>query len=197
MIYGVPLIDKIDNLTLQGTVFCDFTNSESTIKNADLAAQFLCPMLIGATGFNEDQKRSLTDFSTKIPLMIAPNLSIGVNLLFLLIEQIAKNAGDNFEAELIEAHHKAKRDAPSGTAKEIIRLLQLQGGFSKAQVHSIRMGDIPGEHRLLLSTEGELLEISHSARSRRAFAKGVPIALRFLSKIKKPGLYNFRQALGF
>jgi 4-hydroxy-tetrahydrodipicolinate reductase len=196
-VYGITVSCEPRNLPLAGTVFCDFTNASSAVENADLSAQFLCSMLIGATGFDEAQKRHLAKLSEKIPLMIAPNLSLGVNLFFYLVEQIAKTVGDSFQAELIEAHHKGKKDAPSGTAKEILRILQSQGGFSEVKAHSLRIGDIPGEHRLFLSAEGELLEISHSARNRRAFAKGVPLALRFLAKIHEPGFYSFRQALGF
>jgi 4-hydroxy-tetrahydrodipicolinate reductase len=110
------------------------------------------------------------------------------------VEIAAKTVGEMFEVEIIEAHHKWKRDKPSGTAKKIVEILCQDGDFADIPIHSLRLGDIPGEHYILFSGEGETLQIIHRAHSRRAFARGVPPALRFLAHAK-PGCYSFRQAL--
>lgn len=191
---GGRISDNPFDLQLEGTVFCDFTNSKTAVKNTALAAELKCPILIGATGFNLEESVYLESLGEKIPIMVAPNLSRGVDLLYRLAEVAADTVGDAFQVEIIEAHHRWKEDSPSGTARELSKVLREHGDYGEIPVHSIRMGDITGEHRLIFAAEGEMVEIIHRAASRRAFAKGVPAALKFLADAN-PGHYSFKQAL--
>ncbi|NQS97737.1 MAG: hypothetical protein HQ591_04725 [candidate division Zixibacteria bacterium] len=195
ILFDVKISGTPFDLPLADTVFCDFTDNEAAVKNAALAAEMECPILISSTGFSREKLDYLHNLGEKIPVMIAPNLSRGVDLLYRLTELSAKAVGDDFEVEIMEAHHKWKMDAPSGTARELVRILEKFGAYQKIPTHSLRMGDIVGEHRLIFGGEGETISIVHRAHSRRAFAKGAPAALRFLAKAI-PGVYNFRQALG-
>ena len=195
ILFEVKISGAPFNLPLAGSVFCDFTDSESAVKNAALAAEMECPILIGSTGFSAEQMDYLHNLGEKIPVMIAPNLSRGVDLLYRLVELAAKAVGDVFEVEIVETHHKWKTDAPSGTASELVKILEEFGDYRKISTHSLRMGDIVGEHRLIFAGEGETITIAHRAHSRLAFAKGAAPALRFLAKAV-PGVYTFRQALG-
>lgn len=191
---GLTISGDPFKLNLRGTVFCDFTNAKSAVKNAALAVEMECPILIGSTGFSGEELLFIENFSSKIPLMFAPNLSRGIDLLYRLAQLSAKTLGGDFQVEIVELHHKWKLDAPSGTAKALANTIEESGGYSKIPVHSIRMGDITGEHRIIFAGEGETIEITHRASSRLAFAKGVPKAIKFLAQAK-PGYYSFRDAL--
>jgi len=193
-LYDVIISSDPYKLDLTGTVFCDFTTPHSSIKYASLAAELGCPILIGSTGFTPEEYVFLENLSVKIPVMIAPNLSRGVDLLYRLTEVASRVLKNDFDAEIVETHHKWKKDAPSGTAKALKKIIKDISFVPDVSTHSLRMGDITGEHRIIFAGEGETLEITHKATSRRAFARGVPIALRFLSKAKN-GLYSFRDGL--
>lgn len=181
-------------LNLKGTVFCDFTSAKSALKTAALAAEMNCPILIGATGFTDEELLFIEKTGEKIPLMFAPNLSRGIDLLYRLAALSAEKLGEDFQVEIVEAHHKWKLDAPSGTAAALRKLIQEKGGYAKIPTHSLRMADITGEHRIIFAGEGETIEITHRATSRLAFAKGVPKAIKFLAGAN-PGFYAFRDAL--
>ena len=191
---GLTISGDPFKLNLRGTIFCDFTNAKSAMKNAALAAELECPILIGTTGFSDEELLFIENFSAKIPVMFAPNLSRGIDLLYRLVQLSAKTLGEDFQVEIIESHHKWKLDAPSGTAKALANTIRDFGGYAKIPVHSLRMGDITGEHRIFFAGEGECIEITHRASSRLAFAKGVPKAVKFLAQAK-PGFYSFRDAL--
>ena len=192
-LFGLEVSGDPYDLPLAGTIFCDFTLPDAAVKNAALAAELECPILIGSTGFITEQLVYLENLGKKIPVLLAPNLSRGVNLLYRLVETAAKALAGDFEVEVIEIHHHKKQDAPSGTAKEIIRIIE-KTGISHVPAHSLRMGDITGEHNVIFGGEGESLQIIHRAQSRKAFAKGVIPALSFLSKAGA-GFYSFTDAL--
>lgn len=194
-VYDIPVNGDPYNLPLAGTVFCDFTLAEAAVRNCALAAELECPILIGATGFTVEQQRYMEELGNKIPIMIASNLSRGINLLYALIEKAAKVLSEGYEAGVVETHHKWKQDSPSGTAKEMLRIME-DSGFEDVSAHSLRMGDITGEHLIQFSSEGETIQLVHRAHSRKAFARGVIPALKFLNNAK-PGLYSFREALNF
>jgi len=193
IVQGIRISGNPYELPLAGTVFCDFTNAESAVKNAALAAEMECPILIGATGFKAEQMDFLLSLGEKIPIMLAANLSRGVNLLYRLVEYAAPYLCGDFQVSVVETHHKWKKDAPSGTAAEILRILK-EKGFAQAEVHSLRMGDVTGEHQVIFSGEGESIILQHRAHSRLAFARGVIPALKFLASAK-PGCYSFSEAL--
>ena len=192
-LFGIEISGDPFGLPLAGTVFCDFTLAGAAVKNAALAAELECPILIGATGFTDEQLEYLEIISRKIPLMTAPNLSRGVNLLYELTAAAARKLQGDFEVEVVETHHRMKKDAPSGTAKAILQVLN-NTGIPGVPAHSLRMGDVTGEHRVIFGGEGESIEIIHRAQSRRAFAKGVIPAVKFLAQAG-PGCYSFRDAL--
>lgn len=194
-LFGQKINDEPFNSQLEGTVFCEFAGREAAVKYAALAAEMKSPILIGSTGFTEGELKYIKSLGDKIPIMAAPNLSRGIDLLYRVIELIARVSGGAFEVEIIEAHHKWKQDAPSGTAKKIEEILIDSGAYANVPAHSIRLSDIPGRHTLIFAGEGETLEITHQAFSRRAFARGAAAAIRFLAKAP-PGYYSFKDALG-
>ena len=195
-------------------VVIDFTIPEATLGLADICARHNKSMVIGTTGLTAEQLGQLEQFAKHTPLFISPNMSVGVNLSLRLIELAAKALGDDVDVEVIEAHHRHKVDAPSGTALRIGQVLAnalgrdldenaiygRQGitgardsktiGFS-----TIRGGDIVGEHTVMFAGEGERLEITHRAHSRSNFAQGALRAVGFVHG-KAPGLYNMQDLLG-
>lgn len=190
---GIKISAAQEKLPLTGTIFCDFTLPDAAIKNAALAAELKCPLLIGATGFTAEQQQFLENLGDRIPVMIAPNLSRGVNLLNKLVELAAAKLAGDFEVEIVETHHKMKKDAPSGTAKNIVGIIK-NAGIPDVSAHSLRMGDITGEHQVIFGGAGESIQIIHRAQSRRAFASGVIPAARFLAQAA-PGCYSFSDSL--
>ena len=171
-------------------------------------------MVIGTTGFSEQQLQALHDHQDKMVIFTSPNMSVGVNLLFQLVARAAQALGDSVDVEVIEAHHKDKVDAPSGTAVRIGEVLAdaLNRDLSKDAVYgrqgitgarerstigfsTIRGGDIVGEHTVMFAGDGERLEITHRAQSRSNFAQGALRAVSFVHG-KPPGLYNMNDLLG-
>ncbi|MBC8204555.1 4-hydroxy-tetrahydrodipicolinate reductase [bacterium] len=193
-LYGCIVSDNPDSLPMKGTIFCDFTLAEAAVKNAETALIHNCPILIGATGFNEEQFNRIERISESIPVMLASNLSRGISVMKKLAARTAYLLGEDFGAEIVEMHHKWKKDAPSGTAKELLKLLKDHGIKGEVPTHYIRLGDIVGEHRIIFACEGETIEIIHRAHSRKAFAQGVPLALKFLAEAE-PGLHSFQKAV--
>lgn len=203
------IVDDLGKIIDKCDVVIDFTSPEATLKNAMLAAEHKKPMVIGTTGLNSDQTKELQELSKKIPLLVSSNMSIGVNLLYDIIARAAKIIPGNFDVEIIETHHKNKKDAPSGTAKKLLsEITAVRGGQPVYQrestgkprgegeigVVSIRAGDIVGEHTVVFAGPGERLEFTHRAHSRRVFAEGALAAARFLIKTK-PGWYEMRDVL--
>ena len=194
-------------------VVIDFTVPEATLALAQACAEANKPMVIGTTGFSEQQLQALHDHQDKMAIFTAPNMSVGVNLLFQLVARAAQALGDSVDVEVIEAHHKDKVDAPSGTAVRIGEVLAdaLDRDLSKDAVYgrqgitgardrstigfsTIRGGDIVGEHTVMFAGDGERLEITHRAQSRSNFAQGAVRAVSFI-KDKPPGLYSMEDLL--
>jgi len=193
----------------QGDVVIDFTSPEASLKNARIAVEHKKPMVIGATGIDAGQMKELQELSQKIPLLVSSNMSIGVNLLYDIISRAAKTIPGNYDVEIIESHHKNKKDAPSGTAKKLLsEITAVRGGqpvyeresSSKPRgegeigVVSIRAGDIVGEHTVVFAGPGERLEFTHRAHSRRVFAEGALMAAKFLAQAK-PRMYDMKDVL--
>ncbi|MFH1358112.1 MAG: 4-hydroxy-tetrahydrodipicolinate reductase [bacterium] len=194
-------------------VMIDFSYPEATIKNLSLATKNKTPVVIGTTGFTEEQERFIKECAAKVPLVMAPNMSTGVNVVLNLVKQAAKALGSDFDIEIIEAHHRFKKDAPSGTAKALAKSV-CEGSQKKypedlvfhregvleerAKNHVgmqvIRGGDIVGEHTVLFCGEGERVEIKHVATSRQTFAQGAVRAACWLVG-QKPGLYSMKDVL--
>lgn len=208
---GLPTV--LDDMLLamnSGDVVVEFTTPEATLANAKKAAIIKKPMVIGTTGLVAKDKELFQDLAKEIPLVVSSNMSIGVNLLYALVRGAAKKLPKSFQAEIFEAHHQWKRDAPSGTAARLAEeIIKIRGGApvyerqSRTQarqtdevgIYSMRAGDIIGEHTVFFAGPGERIELVHRAHNRRVFAEGALLAAKFVAAAK-PGLYDMQDVLG-
>jgi 4-hydroxy-tetrahydrodipicolinate reductase len=195
-------------------VIIDFTFPAVSLQTVQFARREKKPAVIGSTGFSAEEMGEIRELSKGFPCVCAPNMSMGVNLLFSLVRQVAQILGDSFDAEVLEAHHRNKKDAPSGTAVKIAQILAEAYGrdLSKVGVYerkgligerrkdeigiqTLRAGDIVGDHTVLFGGQGERLELIHRAHSRDTFVHGALRAARWI--IDKPnGLYDMQDVLG-
>ena len=199
---GTPLIGKelgrlkvssnLDGLFLVD-VLVDFTLAEATDEHLDYAAKYRKALVLGTTGLIDAQKSKVEDISKIIPIVFTPNMSIGVNVLFSILPEIAKKLGSDYSVEIVEAHHKAKKDAPSGTAKKMAELIA-QATKKDIPMHSIRLGDIFGDHTIIFCGNSERIEIKHQAHSRDLFVVGALKAAKWISQ-KPAGLYSMQDVL--
>ena len=192
----------------------DFTRPEGTLAHLKVCRELGVNAVIGTTGFTDAQKAEISAAAHDIAIVMAPNMSVGVNVTFKLLEMAAKALSTGYDIEIIEAHHRHKVDAPSGTALkmgEVIadalgRDLKTCGVFAREGVTgerdpssigfaSIRGGDIVGDHTVLFAGTGERIEITHKSSSRATYAQGSLRAVRFLTT-QKPGLYDMFDVLG-
>ena len=173
-----------------GTVLIDFTTPHAALGRLEEAIALACAMVIGTTGFTAAQKRKLASRAQKIPCVISPNMSAGIQLLAKLARQ-ASMALPEYDLEIIEAHHRKKQDAPSGTA---LFLSRETGRKDKIPTHSIRAGGIVGDHTILLAGPDERLELTHRAGSRDAFARGALRAAAWVGR-QRAGLYSMADVL--
>lgn len=193
---GVRVSDNAQAALRGGEILIEFTRPEPTLEHLRLARQLKKPIVIGTTGFSEQQCAIIREAATAIPIVFAPNMSVGVNLLFELVQAAATRLGRLYDVYVVEAHHRTKQDAPSGTAKRLAELL----GSSRNQppeaipVHSIRAGDVVGDHTVIFAGPAERLELVHRAHSRDAFAQGALRAARYV-RSKPPGLYDMSHVL--
>jgi 4-hydroxy-tetrahydrodipicolinate reductase len=171
----------------------DFTVAEASAKLVSEVAKYKKAYVIGTTGFNDAQRKVIATAAKKIPIVLAPNMSPGVNVFFKLAQEAAR-ALPGYAAEIIEAHHVHKKDAPSGTALHAGGLIEQASG-QKVNYQSIREGEIVGDHRVILTGPSERLELFHHAGSRDNFASGALTAAKWVVK-KKPGLYGMKDVLG-
>jgi 4-hydroxy-tetrahydrodipicolinate reductase len=174
-------------------VFVDFTTPESTETNLDYLARYKKAAVIGTTGLNDAQLKKIEDISKVIPIVFSPNMSVGVNVLFALLPEIAKRLGPDYSIEIVEAHHKAKKDAPSGTAKKFGEVLT-DAAKKEIPIHAIRLGDIVGDHTIIFCGNSERIEIKHQAHSRDLFAVGALKAAKWVMG-KPAGLYSMQEVL--
>ncbi|HVZ80844.1 MAG TPA: 4-hydroxy-tetrahydrodipicolinate reductase [bacterium] len=208
------LAAKLGDLSPRPQVLIDFTQPQGTLGYLQETAGSGIGMVIGTTGLKDDEKKKVQDASKSIPIVMATNMSVGMNLLFALVEEAAAKLGPAYDIEIIEAHHHFKKDAPSGSALSLgeaaargrkvdLKTMSTHGreglvgerqegtiGF-----HAVRGGDIVGDHRVLFAGPGERLELTHIAHSRDAFAQGALQAALFLDG-KKSGLYDMQNVLG-
>jgi len=175
----------------ESDIWIDVSLCDVAFQHAKLAEQKKIPILIGATGFSQDQIKEID--ALKIPTIVAPNLSVGINTLFEVTPLIRSILGDKYDVAVFDTHHRHKLDAPSGTAKKFVEKLNEKG--PDVQVVSVRAGEVVGEHRILFAVDGEQIEIIHRAESRMAFARGVAPAIRFLAQ-QEIGIYTMSDVLG-
>ena len=211
---GISITDKLDSVMNPNTVLIDFTQPEASLNYLRAAAKKKIPMVIATTGFNAAQQAEIKRLARRTPTLLSANTSLGVNVLVSLLGQAAKMLGDDYDVEIVEAHHRFKKDAPSGTALALGRAVAQALGrdLDKVGIHgrkgivgargkkeiallSVRAGDIVGEHTVIFGGLGERLEFIHRAHSHDTFAHGALRAAQWLAN-KKPGLYGMRDMLG-
>jgi 4-hydroxy-tetrahydrodipicolinate reductase len=199
---GTPMIGKeLGKLKISSTqdglflvdVFIDFTTPEATEANLDYVARHKKALVLGTTGLSEAQINKVEEVAKIVPVVFSPNMSVGVNVLFSLLPEIAKKLGPDYNIEIIEAHHKAKKDAPSGTAKKFAQILA-DAARKEIPTHAIRLGDIVGDHTIIFCGNSERIEIKHQAHSRDLFALGALKAAKWVMG-KPAGLYSMQDVL--
>jgi 4-hydroxy-tetrahydrodipicolinate reductase len=208
---GIPVVDRLEPQAFD--ILIDFTHPNATAQHVDFCRQHGKKMVIGTTGCDAELERKMSDAGADIAILYAPNMSIGVNLCLKLLQTAATVLGDSVDIEIIEAHHRHKVDAPSGTALKMGRVVadalgrdlddcavygrEGQTGARERNTigfETIRAGDIVGEHTVLFAAEGERIEITHKASSRMTFAHGAMRACRWIEG-RDSGLYGMQDVL--
>jgi len=210
----ITLAASAEGLVEHADVLIDFTQVEVCLANVEAAAAVGKPSVIGTTGISEEHLEQIKERAHVVPIVLAPNMSVGVNLLFKLTSEVAEVLGLDYNVEIIETHHRKKKDSPSGTAvrlaERVAGALGLDYGRHVAHgregivgerpvkeigMHAMRGGDVVGEHTVRYVGDGETLELTHKAHNRDNFARGALIAARF-TQDAKPGLYDMQDVLG-
>ncbi len=212
---GVPIVTSLDDALARGAdALVDFTSFEASAAHAEVCARRGVAHVIGSTGFTREARTRVQAAATRVPVVLSPNMSVGVNVLFALVAEAARILGDGYDVEIVELHHRKKKDAPSGTA---LRLAEVAAealrrdpardlafarhgmiGERPAReigVQTLRGGDVVGEHTVFFAGEGERLELTHRATSRDQFASGAVRAARWVQG-RPPGLYDMADVLG-
>lgn len=166
----------------------DFSTPEAALERLEECVKAKTPAVICTTGFTDAQKERIAAAAKTIAVVFSSNMSVGVNLLFKRVPEIAKTLGESYDIDIVETHHRFKKDAPSGTAKTLAERIEAATG-RKPTVHAVRSGDVVGEHRVIFGTLGDSIEIIHRASTRDIFAKGSIEAAKWAAGAK-PGLYT-------
>lgn len=211
---GVNLTDKRRDAFSKADVIIDFTAPDATIQNLEFCREMKIAIIIGTTGLTQEQLKSMEEIATDIPVVFAPNMSLGVNLLFKITDIVARALGHDYDCEIVEAHHNQKSDAPSGTAMRIAEVVAqaIEQDIDKTAVYgrhgitgprkkdeigilALRGGDIVGEHTVYFAGQGERIELIHRAHNREIFTNGAVRAARWI--VGQPaGLYSMQDVLG-
>ena len=211
---GVRIDDDLGACIEKGDVVIDFTNHEASLGHLELAAKKNRAIVIGSTGFTAEEMKKAARLAKKARCVLAPNMSVGVNVLFKVLDDVARILGDEYDVEIVEAHHHLKKDAPSGTAMKMAQIVAkalkrdldkdgvytrkgLIGERKKTEIgiQTLRAGDIVGEHNVMFGAVGERLEFIHRAHSRDNFAKGAIRAAKWIVG-RENGLYDMQDVLG-
>lgn len=208
----VMLENDLRNCVIAANAVIDFTSPEASLAHAKICAEMNLPYVCGTTGLKAEQLEEFKEFASRTRTVFAPNFSVGVNLLLALAEKTARALGGEYDAEIVETHHRNKVDSPSGTALALARsvagALDLSEDsfvfgrkgdtgvreYDKIGIHAVRGGDIVGEHELHFFGDGEQITLRHRASSRNAFVRGAVRAALWLQN-KEPGLYSMRDVL--
>lgn len=172
----------------------DFTLPEGTLNHLEVCLKYHVPIVIGTTGMTPEQIHHIHEVAKKIPVVFSTNMSVGVNILFKLIELVGNKIG-SCEISISETHHIHKKDAPSGTAKTMAEIAEKSSGQPVKDIKSFREGEVIGDHDIIFETPEDILTVKHHAKNRDMFAKGALLAAKFLQN-KKSGLYHMQDVLG-
>lgn len=210
---GGNVVDSLEKALSGVDAVIDFTGPEASVEHAKICASKGVALVIGSTGFKDEQKAQVSELAKKIPIVLSPNMSVGVNLVIQVAGHLAKVLGESFDVEIVEAHHKMKKDAPSGTALRIAEEIAAATGRTKKDfrterdgvigerpkneigIQTLRGGDVVGEHTVFFYGDGERVELTHRATSRDQFARGALRAAKWI-RGKPPGLYDMQDVLG-
>lgn len=211
---GIAISSDMTEAFADCEVIIDFSSPAATIEHMTFAAAGGQAMVIGTTGFSDKQRITLTDIGGGIPVVISPNMSIGVNVMFKAVAMLTRLLGEGYDVEIVEAHHRLKKDAPSGTAKGLALAVARARGVDldalaryerygiigerpqgEIGIQTVRAGDIVGEHTVYFAGGGERIEITHRAHTRQNFAQGAIRAARWI-RGREPGLYSMMDVLG-
>jgi 4-hydroxy-tetrahydrodipicolinate reductase len=208
--------EPLDPMTASDAVI-DFTHADATLPILEKCVDLEKIIVIGTTGHSNDVRNKIVEAAKLIPVIFSPNYSVGVNTLFWLTKKAAEILGPDYDAEVIEVHHRLKKDAPSGTARRLVEVLDEAYGLdyekdtrhgrvgmtgertrSEVGVHAVRGGDVVGDHTVMLAAPGDRLELIHRASSRETFARGALRAALWARDAcgNKPGLYDMQDVLG-
>lgn len=211
---GVQITDNLNGIIGGCDVLIDFSAAAVSLKNLEICGLNGKAMVIGSTGFTPEQKALALELARTVPVMLAPNMSVGVNVVFKILSDVARILGDGFDVEIVEAHHKLKKDSPSGTAVRMGEIVAEALGREYGKVanfhregicgertreeigmQTIRGGDIVGEHTAYFIGMGERIEITHRAHTRDMFSHGAVRAAKWVVR-QQPGLYDMQDVLG-
>jgi 4-hydroxy-tetrahydrodipicolinate reductase len=211
---SVPITDDVEGAIGKGRLLIEFSVPEASLAHVRAVARQGGRAVIGTTGFTPAQREELARLGQQAPLLVSPNMSVGVNVAFRVLAEMAKLLGDDYDVEIVETHHRFKKDAPSGTALRMAEVVAQALGrdLAKTAVYdrhdqlaertrkeigmaALRSGDVVGEHTVSFGSLGERLELTHRAHSRDNFARGALRAARFIATAK-PGLYSMQDVLG-
>jgi 4-hydroxy-tetrahydrodipicolinate reductase len=211
---GIKICGNINEVLGEADVVIDFTNASASLGHLQAAAAKKVPMVVGSTGFSAEQMAQARELSRNIPCVLTPNMSMGVNVLFKVVADVTRLLGSGFDVEIVEAHHRLKKDAPSGTALKLAQIvagalereLDQVGVFARhgligertsqeIGIQTLRGGDIVGEHTVMFAGLGERIELTHRAHSRDNFARGAVRAALWVVR-QPPGLYDMQNVLG-
>lgn len=210
---GVKVVDSLEEIINDTDVCIDFTSHAASIAILPIIASHGKGHVICSTGFSEEEKAKISKASKNVPILFSPNMSMGVNLLFDLVGEVASKLGPDYNIEIVEAHHNRKKDSPSGTAAKLAEIAAASRGLTMNEngvygrkgmigerpvdeigVHAVRAGDIVGEHTVIFAGPGERIELTHRAHSRDTFANGAIKAAIFLAP-RPPGMYVMKDVL--
>lgn len=211
---GVAISDDINAVVAGCDVLIDFTTPKVSLKNIEVCALKNKAIVIGSTGFTPEERELARELGKNIPVVLAPNMSVGVNVCFKVLKDVAKTLGDDFDVEIVELHHNKKKDSPSGTAVRMGEVVAealgrdynkvanyhregICGERTKEEIgmQTVRGGDIVGEHTVYFIGMGERIEISHRAMTRDMFSRGSVRAAQWVAS-KAPGFYDMQDVLG-
>ena len=210
----LKVTSTIENIIKDADVVVDFSSAEGALASAGVCAKHKKALIVGTTGLSIEVLSEIKSISRIVPCLVSSNMSVGINLLSRLVEQASSILGDEYDVEIIEAHHRFKKDAPSGTAKTLAEVISKAKGKqlkdmvtycreglvgerkrNEIGIHAVRAGDIVGEHTVIFAGAGERIELKHIASTRDTFAQGVIKAIKFIST-QRAGFYDMKDVLG-
>ena len=211
---GIEIKGSVSEVLDKGDVLIDFTVPEATYEHVKVAAEQGISIVIGTTGFSEELLAKIKEYAKRIRCVLSPNMSIGVNVMFKMVAELSRILGEDYDVEIVELHHRFKKDAPSGTALKLAQIIADVKGIdlektgvygrkgivgerdkNEMGIHAVRAGDITGEHIVIFGGMGERIEFIHRAHSRDNFARGAVKAAMWVVN-QPPGVYDMQDVLG-